>query len=88
MDDHDTEAEHEWRDPRPFLFRHIRRVTLRLAADDPSQPLLWRPHPELESGMNPLENPSYRISKKALRENLNIGNYYRKAPIFLSTIHY
>ncbi|PYD51859.1 hypothetical protein CFR79_02925 [Komagataeibacter saccharivorans] len=40
--------------------------------------MFWRPHPEFESRINPLEKPSYRISKRALRRTykntLNIGN--------------
>lgn len=41
---------HQRRDPLPFLVRHVRRIAFHLAVDPGHPaPLLWRPHPELES---------------------------------------
>lgn len=48
---------HQWRDALPFLVRHVRRITLRLAGNlGHAASMLWRPHPELESHFSGFPN--------------------------------
>ncbi len=59
-----TRFGHERRNPLPFLIRQIGRITLRLSGDPGHPaPLLWCPHPELESQPALDRNPLRAISQ-------------------------
>ena len=68
----------------PFLIGQIRWIAFRLARNvGHSASLFWRPHPEFESRINPLEKPSYRISKRALTTSVpskKAVNLFNKTP--------